>query len=73
MQPIPASARSRIIQGELQIVVAEEPVESGPRFPLPAPVFGDAVGLQARRYRARGLDGLLVEAGFLSALVIKPL
>src|ERR1700686_75061 len=73
MQSVPATAGCGIIKRQLQIVVAEEPVESRPGFAVPAPVSSYAVCLQTRGHRAGSFKGLLVEASFLATLTIKTL
>ena len=48
----------------MEIVIAEEPVERRPGFVPPAAVPGYAIGLQTRRDRARGFDGLLIDLNY---------
>lgn len=73
MQSVPATAGHRIVKWKLQIIVAEEPVESRPRLHAPPFLIGDAVGLQTSRYRSRGFDWLLIEARFLFTLPVETL
>ena len=73
MQAVPAAAGDGIIKRQLQIVVAEEPVESRPGFAAPAAVASDAVGLQTRRNRAGGFKRLLIETSLLAILAIETL
>jgi hypothetical protein len=73
MQSVPAAARDGIIKRKLQIVVAQKPVESRPGFVAPAVVAGYAVRFETRRYRASGLNRLLIEARFFTILVIEAL
>ena len=73
MQAVAAAAGDGIIKRKLQIVVAEEPVESRPGFAAPAAVTSYAVGLQTRRDRAGGFKRLLIEAGLLTTLAIEAL
>src|SRR5713226_8837969 len=73
MQAVPATPGDRIIQGKLQIVVAQEPVEGRPGFTAPAAVAGHAIGFEARRNRAGGFNRLLIEAGSFTILAIEPL
>ncbi len=73
MQAVPATAGFGIVKRKLQIVVAQEPVESRPGFAAPAIVSGHAVSLQTGGHRAGGFNRLLIEASLFSALAIKPL
>src|SRR5208282_2776876 len=71
MQAVAAPTRGGIIEGNLQIIVSEEPIESGPRFFAPAALPGCAISLQEGGYGGAGFDGLLVEAGFLRFLRVE--
>jgi hypothetical protein len=71
MQAIAASAGGGIVERDLQIVVAEEPIECAPRFLAPAILSRDAIGLQAGGDGGAGFDGLLIEAGLLGTLRIE--
>ena len=62
-----------IVERKLQIVVAQEPVESRPGFAAPAIVSGYAIRLQTGGHRARGFNRLLIEARLFATLAIKPL
>src|SRR5579859_3840005 len=73
MQAIPAAAGYGIIQRQLKIVVAEEPVESRPSFAAPASVSGYSVRLQTSRDGAGGFERLLIEASLLAILPIEAL
>ena len=73
MQAVPAAAGDGIVKRKLQIVVAQEPVESRPGFAAPAAVASYAVRLQTRGDRAGGFNRLLIEAGFFSTLAIETL
>ena len=73
MQAVPATACDGIVEGKLQIVVPQEPVEGRPCITAPAVVASDPVSLEACRYRSGGLNRLLIEAGFVAPLVIKAL
>ena len=73
MQAVAAASGDRIIKRKLQVIVAEEPVESRPGFDASATLPSDAVRLQTGRDRASGFKRLLVEAGFLTALAIETL
>ena len=71
MQAIAAAAGGGIVKGNLQVVVAEEPVECGPGFFPPAALPCCAIGLEISRDRCAGFDGLLVEAGFFGFLRVE--
>src|ERR1700722_17520547 len=73
MQAVAAPAGNGIVKRKLQIVVAQKPVESRPRFGSPAAVSGDAVGLQSGRDRTRSLNRLLIEAGLFTILTVETL
>ena len=73
MQAVPATAGDGIIKRKLQIVVAEKPVESRPRFAAPTAVAGYAVRLQTSGNRAGGFKRLLIEAGLFATLAIEAL
>src|SRR5580704_10737995 len=71
MQSISAAASHGIIKSKLEIVVAQEPVESRPSSTPPAAVTSHSVRLQTRRNRTGSFNRLLIEAGLLTALAIK--
>src|ERR1700686_2349800 len=73
MQADPAAPGDGIIKRKLQVIVAEEPVESRPCFGSPAALTSYAVSLQARRDRASRFKRLLIKAGFFTALAIETL
>ena len=73
MQAVPAAAGFRIKKSKLEIVVTQEPVKGPPCFVAPAAVPGYAVGFQTGGNRAAGFNGLLIEAGLFTALMIKAL
>jgi hypothetical protein len=73
MQAVSATAGCGIIKRQLQIVFAEEPIESRPRFALPAAITCYTVGLQTRRNRAGSFEWLLIETGLLTILAIEAL
>src|SRR5260370_40023436 len=68
MQSVASSAGGGVVERNLQIVVAEAPVEGGPRIFSPTALSRGAISLQARRNGGAGFDGLLVEAPFLRFL-----
>src|SRR5579864_7414627 len=73
MQAVPAAAGDRVIKRKLQVVVAEEPVESRPSFVAPAAVASYAVGLQRSRDCAGGFERLLIETSPLTSLAVEAL
>src|ERR1039457_7674467 len=73
MQSVPAATGDGIIERNLQIVVAAEPVERRPGFAAPVAVAGCTVRLETRGDRAGGFNRLLIEAGFFTTLAIKAL
>src|ERR1700704_3555282 len=73
MQAVPAPASDRVIERQLQIIIAQKPVERRPGFAAPATVTGNPVRLQARRDSAGGFDRLLIEASLFATLPIKAL
>src|SRR5260370_23033816 len=68
MQSVASSAGGGVVERNLQIVVAEEPVEGCPRIFSPTALSRGAISLQARRNGGAGFDWLLVEAPFLPFL-----
>src|SRR5579863_6157720 len=73
MQAVPTSAGCGVIQRQLQVVVAEEPIESRPRCTAPLDVTGYTVRLQASRNRACGFERLLIETRLLTTPAIEAL
>src|SRR5260370_12595741 len=73
MQSVASSAGGGVVERNLQVVVAEEPVESCPRIFTPTALSRCAISLQARRNGGAGFDGLLVEAPFLRLLGVEAL
>src|SRR5260370_37701748 len=68
MQSVATSAGGGVVERNLQIVVAEEPVEGCPRIFSPTALSRGAISLQARRNGGAGFDGLLGEAPLLRFL-----
>src|ERR1700691_3691732 len=73
MKSVAATSGNGIIEIDLQIVVAQEPVEGRPGFFAPAVVARCAVGLQTCRNCTRSLDRLLIEARLFATLTIESL
>src|SRR5277367_3986083 len=73
MKAVAASAGFGIVQWKLEVIGAQEPVESRPGLGAPAAVAGYAVSLQTCGNRAGGLDRLLIEAGLFATLAIETL
>src|SRR5260370_20312893 len=71
MQAIAAAARGGVVEGDLKVVVSEEPVEGGPGFFPPASFARRAIGLEISGNRGAGFDGLLVEASFFGFLRVE--
>jgi hypothetical protein len=61
VQSIAATARLRIIERKAEIVAAQEPLEGDAGLFVPEGIVGGAIGLEARRDGAVGLDRLLVK------------
>ena len=68
MKAIPASACDCIIQGNLQIVFSEKPIECFARLFKPWALFRQPVYLKASGDRCASLDRLLIEARLLAVL-----
>src|SRR5882672_3353867 len=73
MQTISATTGSWIVESDLKIVVAQEPIEGGPRFFAPAALACCAVRFQTCRDGPACFYGLLVEASFFRLPRIKAL
>src|SRR5579864_1063815 len=73
MQAVPTAAGGRIIKRKLQVVVAEEPVESRPSVVAPAVVTSYAVSLQTSRDCASRFERLLIETSPLTSTAIEAL
>src|SRR5579859_2722144 len=73
MQAVPAATSGGIVEGNLKIVVSQEPVESRPCVLAPAALAGCAIGLQTCGDGCTGFHRLLVEARLLRVLRIKTL
>ena len=61
LQTVTAAAGLRIVERNSQVIAAEKPVKSAPRFPQPEFVSGCAMGLEACAEHSVRLDGLLIE------------
>jgi hypothetical protein len=61
LQTVTAAAGLRIVERDSQVIAAEKPIKSPPRFPQPDFVIGCAVGLQACADHGVRFDGLLIE------------
>src|SRR5438270_497541 len=71
VQAVAASAGAGIVERNLQVIISQKPIESGPRLFPPAALSRCKVSLQTGgNYRA-SLDGLLVEAGLFSFLRVE--
>src|ERR1700745_3977979 len=73
VQTVSATTSGGIIQGNLQVIIPQEPVESGPGFLEPSILSGCTISLETRGHRSPGFKRLLVEARFLVSLAIKAL
>src|ERR1700738_3166877 len=73
MQAVPAAPGDRIIKRQLQVIVAEEPVESRPGLGAPAALSSYPVSLQTSRDRTCRFKRLLIEAGLLTPLAVEAL
>src|SRR5512142_2309555 len=71
MQAIAAAAGRWVVDREMQVVAAEEPLEGAASFLVPAFFSGDPLSLQAGRDHRLRLHRLLIEAGPFAALRIK--
>ena len=71
MQAVAAPAGAGIVEGHLQIVVPEEPIESRPRVFAPAALPCCAIGLQESGNGGTGFYGLLVEASLFRFLRVE--
>jgi hypothetical protein len=71
MQAVSTTTSGRIVNREIQIIAAAEPIEGAPGFNAPAFVFGDSVCFEAGRHRGLSLDRLLIEARTLAASPIE--
>lgn len=71
VQAIPAAAGRGIVEGLVQVVPAQEPLERAARFLAPTPVAGGPKCLQTSRHRRLGFHGLLIEAGTFTPLRVE--
>src|SRR6185369_10420917 len=71
MQAVTTTASGRIVNGQIQIIAAAEPIESAPGFNAPAFVFGNSVSFEAGGHCGLGLNRLLIEACTLAVLRIE--
>src|SRR4030081_2225588 len=73
VQAVAASTGAGIVERNLQVVISQKPIESGPRlFPPAAPSRCKIRLKTCRNYRA-GLDGLLVETSLFGFLRVEAL
>ena len=63
VQAVPTTAGDGIVQGDLQIIVSQEPVEGSPRFLAPTIVSSYAIGFETSRNRAARFKGLFDRSG----------
>jgi hypothetical protein len=71
VQTVPATAGGRVVYRQVQVVATEKPFKGAARFPVPAFVPRDAMSFEAGGNHRLCLNGLLIEAGTLTATVIK--
>lgn len=73
MQTIAATSGRRIIDGKVQVIATQEPLEGASRFTAPTLVAGDAVRFEAGRDHRMRFDRLLIEARAFAALPVEPI
>ena len=71
VETIPAPTRRRIIDGEIQIVAPQKPLECPLGFDTPAFVACTPIGFETRRDHRLCFHRLLIKSGSFSALSIK--
>src|SRR5256885_9110003 len=74
VQAVAASSGAGIVERNLQVVISQKPIESGPRLFPPAAISRGKISLQTRGNDCASLDGLLVEArlfGFLRVEAVR--
>ncbi len=73
MQTIATTPSGRVINGKVQVIATQEPLEGASRFIAPTFIAGDAVRLEAGRDHRLCFDWLLIETCTFTALPIKPI
>src|SRR5512143_3392182 len=71
MQPVPTTAGRRVVDGEIEIVAPDEPIEGPAGLLVPSFVPRDPIGFKAGGDHRLGLHRLLIEPGALAAAPIK--
>ena len=71
MEAVPATSRRRVVNGQVQVVAPEEPLEGAAGLLAPAFVSGTPVGFEAGGGHGLRLDRLLIEPGPFTAALIK--
>src|SRR6266550_1493230 len=73
VQTVSATTGGGIVQGNLQIIVAQEPVECRPSLFEPTIIPGCTISFETRGNSSTGFHRLLVKASFLASLTVEPL
>src|SRR5256885_7394692 len=71
VQAVAASTGAGIVERNLQVVISQKPIESGPRLFPPAALSRCKISLQTCRNYRTGLDGLLVETSLFGFLRVE--
>src|SRR5207248_10480345 len=72
MQTVSATTGGGIVQGNLQIIVAQEPVECRPSLFEPTIIPGCTISFETRGNSSPGFHRLLVKTRFLAFFAIEP-
>src|SRR5256885_978507 len=72
VQTVSATTGGGIVQGNLQIIVAQEPVECRPSLFEPTIIPGCTISFETRGNSSTGFHRLLVKTRFLASLAIEP-
>src|ERR1700724_3621518 len=73
VQSISTTAGDGIVEGNLQVILPQKPVEGRPGAGTPPVISGCAIRFEARGDGATCFHWLLIEASFLASLAVEPL
>src|ERR1017187_9511797 len=73
MKTISTAAGAGVVQGGLQVVISQEPIECSPSLRAPMLIAGGAIRFQTSRNGGTCLNRLLIETSFSPRLTEEPL
>src|ERR1017187_10700145 len=73
MKTISTAAGAGVVQGGLQVVVSQEPIECSPSLRAPMLIAGGAIRFQTSRNGGTCLNRLLIETSLFTRLTVETL